>query len=108
MPDIVLDSPATTTIITIPAAPGFSFSAALVAIKEGQRVRRAGWSGEGTWLALAGQDGNWSGSIGGGAMPAGWRGFLPFIGVYTERALFLPWQASHADLLADDWMLVLV
>ena len=66
-----------------------SFGHAIVAMKEGRRVARAGWAGQ--WIAL--EDGK------GG----------PHIRTYTIEGP-VPygrgWVASHPDILANDWQIL--
>ena len=66
------------------------FSWALVALKEGDRVARAGWNGKGQWLALQTPDEHSKMS-------------LPYIYISTVGGDLVPWLASQTDLLADDW-----
>jgi len=110
-----------------------SFSAALELLKAGQRVARAGWDGQGMWLCLVKPqpgDAEWC-EVGGGyarvvldkRRQPGDAGFdvsgfqdlidgttsprlLSWIGLKTADDGFVPWLASHADLLSDDWMVV--
>lgn len=105
------------------------FSGALYHLKQGERVRRAGWNGKGMWLALVKPDRG--GPIYGGpplrdhvlygasfqqvrdadyphhhmaAYPP--PRLLPWIGMKTADDCFVPWVASQADLLAEDWEIV--
>lgn len=83
-----------------------SFSNALCRIKAGRKVARAGWNGEDTFIFLV------PGST-----------FIvnrpPLLGIYplgtsidyhahidmkTAQGYVVPWLASQADLLADDWV----
>lgn len=85
-----------------------SFGHALQALKDGHRVARAGWNGKGMFLYLV------AGST-----------FIvnrpPLLGIYSEGTQIdyrphidmkdaegkcVPWLASQADMLADDWVLV--
>jgi len=84
-----------------------TFSEALEAIKKGQRVRRAGWNGKGMFIFLV------KGSRFKVNRP-------PLLGIYPEgteieyhahidmktaQGYVVPWLASQADLLDDDWEL---
>lgn len=90
---------------------GTDFSFALRALKDGSRIRRAGWNGKGMWLTL---------SPGNKAVPAQnlWapnnRAFaeqqhtkcvevLPYITMKTADDKIVPWLASQTDLLCEDW-----
>lgn len=96
---------------------GLSFGDALVALKSGLRVARAGWNGKGMWLAL-------SGPLEGREIPA-WSFWSPANRAYAEtlpnmNATVLPcitmktadgsilmgWLASQTDMLAEDWEIV--
>lgn len=82
-----------------------NFSQALDLLKQGQRVCRAGWNGKGMFLFLV------PGSTFKVSRP-------PLLGIYEEgkeinyhshidmktaQGYIIPWLASQADLLADDW-----
>lgn len=87
---------------------GMNFSEALDNLKVGGRVARAGWNGKGMFLFLV------PGSRFEVNRP-------PLLGIYPEGTMIdyhahidmktaqgyvVPWLASQADLLADDWELV--
>lgn len=98
-----------------------SFGSALDLLVGGAyRVRRAGWNGKGMWLQLirADQYGVQTSrvlddtsvavaDVGEASLdtfePA--IDLLPWIGMKTADHKFVPWLASQADLLADDWEL---
>ena len=68
----------------------FSFSDALIYLKAGGRVARAGWNGKNMSLYL---------------MTLG--GFEPCVVMITATGHLQPgWLCSQADMLADDWMQV--
>lgn len=84
------------------------FSQALVQIKAGERVARSGWNGKGMFLFLV------PGSRFEVNRP-------PLLGIYpdgtvidyhahidmkTAQGYVVPWLASQADLLAEDWVVV--
>jgi hypothetical protein len=89
--------------------PNFCF--ALVMLKAGRRVRRAGWNGKGMWLGLVTGD-SWEirkGSIPLGVFHAIARDtdkFAPWIAMRTADRQLVPWLASQTDILAEDWELV--
>lgn len=66
---------------------------AVLAMRTGMKVRRAGWNGQGMWLALQVPD-------------AHSKMGLPYIYVSTVSGLLVPWSASQVDILATDWELV--
>lgn len=85
-----------------------TFSQALEAIKAGKRVARKGWTGLGMFLFLV------PGSTFKVNRP-------PLLGIYPEgteiryhghidmktaQGYVVPWLASQADLLTDDWRIV--
>ena len=91
-----------------------SFGEALVMLKAGVRVCRAGWNGKGMWLALTEGTPNlpaekfWNphnrafAERNGGAATV-----LPSITMKTATGeVLMGWLASQTDMLADDWMVV--
>ena len=66
------------------------FGKALTALREGQRVRRAGWNGKGMWLELQVPDEHS-------------KMTLPYIFMSTAQGDLVPWLASQTDMLATDW-----
>ena len=99
-----------------------SFGDALVMLKAGHRVSRAGWNGKGMWIVLM---------TGMNLPPYNTRGTekkvndrtakwigedtpletLPYIAMWTVNAegrrAWLPgWLASQSDMLAEDWCVV--
>lgn len=87
--------------------PYMTFSEALEEIKAGKRVARSGWNGKEMFLFLV------SGSRFKVNRP-------PLLGIYPEgtevqyhahidmktaQGYVVPWLASQADLLTDDWQL---
>lgn len=79
-----------------------TFGEALEELKYGKRVARAGWNGKGMWLVLINP---------GNAMhtsAAGSFDMQPCIGMKTADNVMQPgWLASQADMLAEDWEIVL-
>lgn len=90
------------------------FGQALHALRNGERVARAGWNGKGMWLAY---------SPGSPALPADkfWAGLnrrfaeenggtaevLPSITMKTaDNKILMGWLASQTDMLAMDWEIV--
>lgn len=66
------------------------FSTALRALRDGQRVTRAGWNGHGMWLQLQVPD-------------KGSKMTRPYLYMKTVDNDLVPWVASQSDLLASDW-----
>lgn len=72
---------------------GLDFQIALSLLKANVKVRRAGWNGKGMWVHLQNPD-----------MHS--KMTLPYIYMKTADDQLVPWFASQADLLADDWEIV--
>lgn len=94
-----------------------SFGHALVALKAGARVARAGWNGKGMWLKLTpGSSFEARHAKCGHAAayraaeldsPEGEIELLPHIDMRAaDGSLVIGWLASQTDMLADDWMVV--
>lgn len=89
----------------------FDFGAALDELRQGLRVRRAGWNGKGMWLVLVIAE-NCAVSIGRPQQALYGKAFTghdeshfltSWIGMKTADDKFVPWLASQTDLLAEDW-----
>lgn len=90
------------------------YSEALVAMKDGSRVSRAGWNGKGMWLAMV-EPNEYAVSFAGGPVPrqlmigkafTDWDvsfELLPWIGMKTADGKFVPWLCSQTDAMAEDW-----
>lgn len=87
---------------------GMSFGLAVEAMKKGLKVARANWNGKGMFLFLV---------IGShfqvnrppllGIYPSGTEiDYHAHIDMRTAQGYIVPWTASQADMLADDWFLV--
>lgn len=70
-----------------------TFGHAIEALKAGSRVARAGWNGNGMWLALQVPD-------------AHSKMGLPYIYMSTIDGKLVPWLASQSDMLGEDWAVV--
>lgn len=94
------------------AAYGRGFGWALVRLKEGKRVARAGWNGKGMWLVLVRpyEPGTtsvtWDFADDNTTVTLGPVKMLPWIGMKTADDCFVPWLASQTDMLAEDWEVV--
>ncbi len=69
----------------------FNFGAALLLLKNGQRVSRVGWNGKGMFLGLQNPDEH----------SANRKPYIYIVPVDGER---VPWVASQSDMLAEDWI----
>lgn len=87
---------------------GMSFSAALEQIKEGKRLARAGWNGKDMFIFL----------VPGSTFKVNREPLLSMLGegadvtyhahidMKTAQGYIVPWLASQADMLANDWQRV--
>jgi len=85
-----------------------NFGEALTAIKAGKRVARAGWNGKGMFLFL----------VPGSTFTVNREPLLSIMGegtqvqyhahidMKTAQGYVVPWLASQADLLSEDWEIV--
>lgn len=78
-----------------------TFGDALILLKAGQRVARAGWNGKGMWLKLVPAELADAVAFQHEALHP-----LPWIGMKTADQGFVPWLASQTDMLAEDWQVV--
>lgn len=88
--------------------PTYDFGWALEVLKGGGKVCRAGWNGKGMWLVLQKgyPDGipiNQNTSEATGIPQGTVCRFRPYLMMYSAQGDFVPWVASQADILADDW-----
>lgn len=107
---------ATQLMLTICGREQLSFSAALVAMKAGHRVARAGWNGKGMWICLgSGQDLQprqfWNEHTRRFAEGLDRKGLLTpvlpyFIMKTADDAILMGWLASQSDLVAADWQIL--
>ena len=80
---------------------GMTFGQAIEAVRAGFKVARAGWNGKGMWVVLVPYN-FWSTSVGPSHVENAHR--LPWIGMKTVDGGFVPWLASQADMLCEDWV----
>ena len=66
-----------------------NFGQAIEAIKDDQRVTRAGWNGKGMWLKLS--------------RPGPHDMVVPHVLMLTVDARLVPWTCSQTDMPAEDW-----
>jgi hypothetical protein len=89
-----------------------NFGEAILALKGGHRVCRAGWNGKGMFLIyVAGSKGvapRMDSPYGQEAVaPQGVVDINPHIDMKTATGEMQPgWLASQTDMLADDWMII--
>lgn len=97
---------------------GMSFSSALVALKEGRKVARAGWNGKGQWVVMmlplylppfntqepGAKVNDRTAKHIGKDTPLDSQAYFS---LYTAQGKWQPgWLASQSDLLANDWTIV--
>lgn len=90
------------------------FGIALLALKDGKRVARAGWNGAGQWVALG--SGNplldasqfWNPHARAHAeQSGGGAAVLPYFILKTAQgSILMGWSPSQSDALAEDWLTV--
>jgi hypothetical protein len=93
-----------------------SFGHAIVAMKAGHKVARAGWNGKGMWIALTpgssfdatyAKDGHAAKHRAFEVGADGQIDLLPHIDMRAaDGTMVVGWLASQTDMLADDWMIV--
>ena len=89
---------------TYKAGAGLSFGLAVMAMKRGMLVQRAGWNGKGMHVYL--EDATSMPFLGGAGRDKP-REYRPCMVLYTADGAHQPgWNASTPDVLADDWQIV--
>jgi hypothetical protein len=85
-----------------------SFGHAVAALKEGRKVARSGWNGKGMFLFLVpGSRFIVSRAPLLGIYPPGTEiDYHAHVDMKTAQGYVVPWLASQADILADDWCIV--
>lgn len=86
-----------------------SFSSALILLKEGFKMARQGWNGKDMFIFLVpGSEFEVNRPPLLGIYPEGTRiTYHAHIDMKTAQGYVVPWLASQADLLAEDWVTVL-
>lgn len=95
----------------ITSIPVGGFDQALQLLKNGKRVARAGWNGKGMFLVLVpGSEFPVTADRPFGQVAPELIGqtvkYQSHVDMYTAQGTFVPWLASQADLLSEDWELV--
>ena len=83
-----------------------NFSAALIALKEGQKVTRLGWNGKGMFVYYIPANSypaqtDIAKKTFGDMVP-----YTAYLAIKSVNNTVTPWLASQTDLLADDWATV--
>lgn len=68
-----------------------TFGDAIRNMQAGQRVARTGWNGKDMWIALQVPDEHS-------------KMTKPYIYMRTAQGDLIPWLASQADMLSNDWV----
>ena len=84
-----------------------TFGEAIAAMKDGEKVARAGWNGKGLFIFLVpGSHFEVSRPPLLGIFPEGTPiDYHAHIDMKTAQGYIVPWLASQADMLSDDWIL---
>lgn len=77
------------------ASTELDFGEAVRAMKKGHKVRRKGWNGKNMWIRITNPPEN--ARYVPGCMT------LPYISMFTAQGDLVPWLASQADMLGEDW-----
>lgn len=85
-----------------------TFGLAIEALKQGKKVARSGWNGKGMFLFLvAGSTFKVNRAPLLGIYPEGTEiSYHAHIDIKTADGQIVPWLASQADMLAEDWEVV--
>ena len=79
-----------------------NFGQALIELKNGNKVKRKGWNGDGIFLALQAPDKN--------SFMTQEYIYIDTLGLITKNENApkgrVPWLASQTDMLAEDWEVV--
>lgn len=84
-----------------------SFGEAMSLLEQGRKVARVGWNGKGMWLTLV-RAGQWQVADEVPGMEDPSLLTSPWIGLRTADGCFVPWTVSQTDLLAKDWVVVVI
>ena len=87
------------------------FGGALKALKEGERVERAGWNGKGMWVALMtgypeGVEANDATVKAHRLKPGSTVVVRPYLVMRAVDGSLVNWTVSQTDALAEDWSTV--
>jgi hypothetical protein len=85
-----------------------NFGLAIEALKQGKRVTRPSWNGQGMWLVMV-KPGHYDV----GCATIGFKPgvnecptLAPWVGMKTAQNVFTPWTPAQSDQLADDWQIL--
>lgn len=101
-------SPSAQALAAYRAADGLPFGLAVEAMKQGKRVARAGWNGQGMFAYLVpaasypAQTGVAKAFFGDGALVP----YRQYMALKTAQGDVATWSPSGSDALADDWYIL--
>jgi len=86
----------------------FDFSDALIFLRMGKKLQRAGWNGKGMFIFLVpGSEFVVNRPPLLGIYPEGTRvRYHPHVDMKTADGMIVPWLCSQTDMLANDWQRV--
>jgi hypothetical protein len=80
------------------------FGTALIALKSGHKVTRAGWNGKGMFLYFVpGNEYPAQTDIAKDTFPSGMVPYRAYCALKTVQGDVAPWSASQSDILSSDW-----
>jgi hypothetical protein len=85
-----------------------TFGLAIEALKQGKRVTRPSWNGQGMWLVMV-QPGHYDvgcGTVGYKPGENECPTLAPWVGMKTAQNVFTPWTPAQSDQLAEDWQIL--
>lgn len=85
-----------------------TFSGALVELKQGFRLQRAGWNGKGMFIYMV-PAAEYPAQRGAAKRWAGEDAMVPYgayLAMKTVDGTVVPWLASQTDILAEDWSIL--
>lgn len=83
-------------------------------LRQGKRVARHGWSGQGQWLRIVypldfvpgSGDISWTPEEARSRYISYGQMTLPYVAVWTCKGHWVPWCGSQKDFLDDDWFVL--
>lgn len=84
---------------------GLTFGLAIEAAKKGQKIARRGWNGKGMFVYFV-PDGRYPARTDAAKSIAAEDGkvsYGAYLAIKTVQGNVIPWLASQADMLAEDW-----
>ena len=82
----------------------FNFGESIEQMKRGRKVARKGWNGKGQYVRIVNPYTDKAYSVTEHEPIDGT--LMTYIGMKTADNGFIPWSASQADMLAEDWVFV--